>query len=115
VWNELQSPDPAASGDFYSALFGWSVEQFPGMEGVYLAIRNQGVNNGGIRELESPGTPPSWLVYFATEDVEVALARVGELGGRTLVGPIDIQRAKIAVVADPQGAVFALYAGELED
>ena len=31
-----------------------------------------------------------------------------------LAGPIDIGIAKIAVVADPQGGVFALYAGELE-
>ena len=38
-----------------------------------------------------------------------------ELGGSTIAGPIDIEIAKIAVVADPQGAVFALYAGQLED
>jgi len=58
--------------------------------------------------------PPSWLAYFGTEDVEAAIAKVGQLGGMTMAGPIDIQIAKIAVVADPQGAVFALYAGELE-
>jgi predicted enzyme related to lactoylglutathione lyase len=40
---------------------------------------------------------------------------VGELGGSALTGVIDIQIAKLAVVADPQGAVFALYAGELDD
>jgi predicted enzyme related to lactoylglutathione lyase len=38
-----------------------------------------------------------------------------ELGGMKIAGPIDIQIAKIAVVADPQGAVFALYAGEVEE
>ena len=115
VWNELQSPDPAASGDFYGALFGWSVEQFPGMDSVYLSIKNQGASNGGITELSAPGAPPSWLVYFGTEDIDSALAKVQELGGSTLAGPIDIERAKIAVVADPLGAVFALYAGALED
>jgi predicted enzyme related to lactoylglutathione lyase len=39
---------------------------------------------------------------------------VQELGGSKLAGPIDIGMAKIAVVHDPQGAVFALYAGALE-
>jgi len=114
VWNELQSPDPDASTAFYGDLFGWEIEQFPGMEERYLAIRNAGANNGGIRDL-TPPAPPSWLVYFGVEDIDEALATVGRLGGSTLAGPIDIARAKIAVVADPQGAAFALYAGELED
>jgi predicted enzyme related to lactoylglutathione lyase len=115
VWNELQSPDPDASGAFYSALFGWEVEQFPGMDRVYLSIKNAGANNGAIAELSQPGAPPNWLVYFGTEDTEAALAKVVELGGSVLAGPIDIGIAKIGVVADPQGAVFALYAGELEE
>jgi predicted enzyme related to lactoylglutathione lyase len=46
--------------------------------------------------------------------VRRAIARVEELGGTKHAGPIDIQIAKIAVVADPQGAIFAIYAGELE-
>jgi uncharacterized protein len=114
VWNELQSPDPDASASFYGGLFGWETEQFPDMQERYLAIRNAGSNNGGIRDL-TPPAPPSWLVYFGVQDIDVALATVAQLGGSTLAGPIDIQRAKIAVVADPQGAVFALYAGELEE
>lgn len=114
VWNELQSPDTAASAAFYGQLFGWDIAQFPGSSEPYLGIKNGEVNNGGIRELSPPGIPPNWLVYFGTEDVEAAIARVGELGGTTMAGPIDIQIAKIAIVADPQGAVFALYAGQLE-
>jgi predicted enzyme related to lactoylglutathione lyase len=114
VWNELQSPDLDASASFYGDLFGWEIAQFPGSTETYLAIKNGKANNGGMRELSPPGVPPNWLAYFGTEDVEAAIAKVGELGGMTMAGPIDIQIAKIAVVADPQGAVFALYAGQLE-
>jgi predicted enzyme related to lactoylglutathione lyase len=71
--------------------------------------------NGGIRPLDPPDMPPNWLVYFAVEDIDAALARVEELGGTKHAGPIDIGMAKIGVVADPQGAAFALYAGQLED
>ncbi len=53
-------------------------------------------------------------MYFGVEDLDAALAKVEELGGVMHAGPIDIQIAKIAVVADPQGAMFALYAGQLE-
>ena len=87
---------------------------FEGMQDRYLMIKNAGANNGGIREL-TPPSPPNWLTYFGVQDVDQALAKVDELGGSKLAGPIDIEIAKLAVVADPQGAVFALYAGELDD
>jgi uncharacterized protein len=114
VWNELGSPDLDASSAFYSGLFGWKIVPFQGGGEPYLSIKNGEVNNGGMRPLPPPGTPPHWLVYFGVEDVDEALPRVEELGGTRHAGPIDIQMATIAIVADPQGAVFALYAGALE-
>jgi uncharacterized protein len=113
-WNELASPDLDASKAFYSSLFDWSVEPFEGGPQPYLTIKNGDGNNGGIRELDSPGPPPHWLVYFAIDDIDEGLAKVERLGGTKHAGPIDIGVAKIAVVADPQGAIFALYAGQLE-
>jgi predicted enzyme related to lactoylglutathione lyase len=113
VWNELQSPDVDASGAFYGELFGWTVADFPGMGERYVSIKNGEANNGGMRDV-TPPAPPSWLTYFGVDDVDAGLAKVQELGGTKLAGPIDIGIAKIAVVVDPQGAVFALYAGELE-
>ena len=53
-------------------------------------------------------------MYFGTEDLDNALDDVEQLGGTKIAGPIDIQMARIGVVQDPVGAVFALYAGELE-
>ena len=79
----------------------------------YVAIKNGEANNGGMRAL-TPGTPPSWLTYFGVEEIDAGIAAVERLGGSNLMGPIDIQVAKFAVVQDPQGAVFALYAGQLE-
>jgi predicted enzyme related to lactoylglutathione lyase len=112
-WNELQSPDIQASSSFYSDLFGWTTEPFDASPQPYLIIRNGDKSNGGIREGEQ-GVPPNWLVYFGTEDIDTGLARVDDLGGTRIAGPIDLPMAKLAVVADPQGAVFALYAGQFE-
>lgn len=114
VWNELQSPDPDASAAFYGDLFGWEVAEFPGMEQRYLGIKVGERSGGGITVQNAPGTPPFWLVYFGIEDIDAGIAKAQELGGTNLAGPIDIQMAKLAVIQDPQGAVFALYAGELE-
>jgi predicted enzyme related to lactoylglutathione lyase len=113
VWNELSTPDMAGSAAFYSDLFGWSTVPFEDSPEPYLGIRNGEHMNGGIRELAGPA-PPNWLVYFGVPEIEAAVARVGELGGATIVAPVDIGVAKIAVVQDPQGAPFALYAGQME-
>jgi predicted enzyme related to lactoylglutathione lyase len=114
LWNELASNDLYGSRAFYAGLFGWTIEQFPGSEQVYLAIRNGEASNGGMREATPPGVPPHWLAYFGVENLGAALEQVSALGGTVHAGPIDIQMAKIAMVADPQGAVFALYDGMLE-
>jgi len=113
-WNELAASDLDAAPDFYSQLFGWTVEAFEGGPMRYLTIKVAGSSNGGMRATQ-PQEPPNWLVYFAMEDVEAAMGRVKELGGSALSGPHDMSSvAKIGVVQDPQGAVFALYTGQLE-
>ena len=113
VWNELSTPDMEGASAFYSGLFGWSTEPMDSPE-PYWIIKNGQASNGGIRELREP-MPPNWLVYFGIDDIERGIARVIELGGGKMIGPIDIGIAKLAVVHDPQGAVFALYAGQLDD
>jgi predicted enzyme related to lactoylglutathione lyase len=112
-WNELASPDMDASASFYRDLFGWKIEPFEGSPQPYLTIQNADRGNGGIRNVQD-GEPPNWSTYFAVEDVAGAAENVVELGGSKLMEPMDIGVGKIAPVHDPQGAVFALYEGELQ-
>ena len=84
-WNELASPDLDASAAFYGDLFGWTIIPFEESPQRYLSIRNGDASNGGMRELGEQGVPPHWLVYFATEDIDAALAKVDELGGTRLI------------------------------
>ncbi|MDX6643491.1 MAG: uncharacterized protein QOD76_1453 [Solirubrobacteraceae bacterium] len=114
-WNELYSPDLDASSAFYSGLFGWTTQPFESSPDPYLIIQVGDRGNGGIRGLAEPTMPPNWLVYFAVDDIDAGLAKVEELGGTKMMGPIDIGIANIGVVQDPQGAVFALYDGEFQD
>jgi len=73
-------------------------------------------SNGGMlpwRE-EMGDVPSSWTPYFGVEDLDAALARIPELGGRVLNGPTQMPAGSIAIVADPQGAVLALWRGDYE-
>ncbi len=115
AWDELASSDLEASASFYSRLFGWNVEPVEGMQMPYMTIKNAaGQNNGGIRPTID-SEPPNWLVYFGIDNLDAGLSKVAKLGGSTISGPINIGAGNIAVLRDPQGAVFALYAGHFED
>jgi uncharacterized protein len=114
-WNELASSDINASADFYREMFGWQIAPMEGMAMPYLVITTAaGNSNGGIRPAQ-PNEPCYWLVYFGTDDIDATDAKSTELGGTTLVSPMDIGIGKIGVLQDPQGAVFALFAGDFDN
>jgi predicted enzyme related to lactoylglutathione lyase len=114
-WNELASPDVEGSSAFYGPLFDWTLKPMEGSEMPYEMIWTAAnAMNGGIRpkmEME----PSYWLVYFGTADVDASLAKAVELGGSAIVEPMDIPPGRFAVVADPQGAVFALFQGDFDE
>jgi uncharacterized protein len=110
VWNELTSPDPSRARDFFADLLGWTVEP---EESGYGVIRRGGDVNGGIRPAQD-GEAPGWLVYFTTASADETAAAIREAGGRALVGPVPSAVGRVAVVADPQGARFALFEGQVD-
>lgn len=79
-----------------------------------LVIRNGERMNGGMATIpRSAGetVPPHWLPYFAVDSIEAALTCVRDGGGEVMAGPIDFPAGKMAVVADPAGAVLGLFKG----
>jgi len=112
VWNELATPDLDAARAFYTGLFGWTVETEDGTG--YEVVRNGGALNGGLRATQED-EPPQWLVYFTVPATcEATAAEVREAGGSVIAGPMDTGVGRIAVVADPQGATFALFEGAID-
>lgn len=117
TWNDLTTPDVATAKRFYADWMGWRIEELPNANG-YHVIWNGERTNGGMIELqphEGP-IPPNWMPYFGVLDsLEAGVARVDELGGRLVFGPQTVPVGAFAVVADPQGAAFALYRGTYDD
>jgi len=112
-WNELGTRDVPAAREFYGKVFGWTVEEqeMPGM-GTYHVWKDGEHVRGGMVDVSSmPGEPPSsWLVYFTVPDADAAAETTKGAGGQLLNGPIDISVGRIAMLADPQGAFFAVMA-----
>jgi predicted enzyme related to lactoylglutathione lyase len=112
-WTDLVTPDLAASSEFYGGLFGWTISELEGAGG-YRVIKNGERDNGGVMPV-GPGTPASWYPYFGHPDVDRLIAEIGGLGGQVLNGPMKIWEGTIAVLGDPQGAVFAVWTGRYDD
>ncbi|HEX7165990.1 MAG TPA: VOC family protein [Acidimicrobiales bacterium] len=110
-WNELNTRDTAAAKGFYESVFGWTGVTHEG-EMAYTEFQIGGTSIAGMMNMPPPvpaEVPAHWLVYFAVEDVDAALAKVGELGGTALTGVMTIPSgSRFAVVADPQGAAFGI-------
>jgi uncharacterized protein len=117
-WNEEGTKDVGKAKEFYGGLFGWSYEDFA--DGTYSVIHLGDKTNGGIRPQseQEAAIPPNWLPYFAIQDCDAGVAKATELGGTVMVPPMDVQvegaDGRIAILADPQGAAFALYSGFLD-
>jgi uncharacterized protein len=110
-WNELESRDPAAAKDFYRAVFGWGFEDHEMGEMTYTEWQLDGRAVGGMADIRGrvpDAVPAHWMAYFGCEDADASVARVEELGGEVMFGPIDIPAGRFAMVADPWGAGFAV-------
>ena len=114
TWNDLTTPDVDAAARFYGELFGWRTELMDEASG-YRVIFNGERSNGGMLPPPAPGIPPNWMPYFGTDDVEQAIPRVKELGGEVLAGPQPVPTGAFIVIADPQGAISALWSGVYDD
>ena len=60
--------------------------------------------------MRDPNVPPSWLIYIQVADCAATTTKAGELGAKILMGNMHLDHVgNFTVMADPQGAVFAIY------
>ena len=113
--NELATTDIPGARRFYEGLFGWTTDLVDtGPDGPEIVeVKNGATLNANISAAEG-GASPHWRPYFTVESTESAVARVEELDGRLIFGPFPIPDGSIAIAVDPQGALFALFAGETD-
>jgi uncharacterized protein len=115
TWNDLATPDVPGAARFYSELFGWRVEEIAESGGQYWTVYNGERANGGMRPLE-PGAPvPYWTVFFTVADLDATLAEAARRGGRALTEPMSVGPGRFVALMDPQGAVFSVYEGDVDD
>lgn len=112
-WYELCTAKGAlgAAGDFYGKVFSWGITD-AGMEGFTYHLAKAGeAMVAGLMEMpdDAGAMPPFWMIYFAVEDADEAVAAIGAAGGTVHKPVAEIPgTGRFAVVGDPQGAGFGI-------
>jgi predicted enzyme related to lactoylglutathione lyase len=112
VWADLVTPDVEAAEAFYGGLFGWTFMDPPAGPTNYTLALLQGEPVAGlVRRSEAAGErhQPAWLTFLSVRDLDKATHVALTHGARQLSAPRTYpRRGRQVVLADPQGAVFAM-------
>ena len=112
VWFDLFTNDLQATRQFYEALFGWSFHETPFGEEQVLTIMREGVpiaNAVSADRVKIKDRPSRWLSYMSVPDVDQAVGLIEQNQGSVYMPPKELpDRGRVAVVMDPEGALFAI-------
>jgi predicted enzyme related to lactoylglutathione lyase len=117
-WHELATSDYEAAFAFYQQLFGWEKGEAMDMgeAGIYQLFHHAGMGGGVFNKPQEMPGPPFWLYYIKVNDIDHSVAKIKELGGQVLNGPMDVPGGdRVAQCMDSQGAAFALHASGAAD
>lgn len=114
-WAELVASDSGKAKEFYGKLLGWEFTDVPlGNDMFYSMAYLNGKGAGALYQMwpeqREIGVHTNWGGYVSVADVEESAKKVESLGGRVIVGPMDVFDAgKMAGIVDPVGAVFYIW------
>lgn len=111
-WVDVGVDDVDKGKAFYSALFGWEVEEGKPEFGNYASCRKDGHLVAALAPKMDPNQPSVWTTYLASDDVDATMARVREAGGQVFMEPMDIaDMGRMALAVDPGGAFVGFWQG----
>jgi predicted enzyme related to lactoylglutathione lyase len=109
-WFELATTDVDDARAFWSEVSGLGQSTMEMGDRKYHMLVQGDRPVAGVVEPQMPNVPPSWLSYWEFHEIDERVQAVQKHGGTVHVPPTDIPTVgRFAVVADPQGATFALF------
>jgi predicted enzyme related to lactoylglutathione lyase len=113
-WIDLAATDASSAKAFYGALFGWTAEDQRLNGGSFTRLRLADRDVGSLYQLSSmhrdQGVPSHWTPYIKVANLDDALRRVHNIGGKVLVPPLILPgAAQIALILDSIGAQLGLW------
>lgn len=115
-WFDLTVEDAESIRDFYKEVVGWSSSPLSmGDYDDFVMATPDGTPVSGVchARASNAGLPAQWLLYVNVDDIEASRSACERRGGR-LVTPVKHMKGQgsYCVIADPAGAVMALFEPE---
>jgi uncharacterized protein len=112
VWAELFTDNVGAAKTFYQEVFGWKFESTGTGTDAYTLVRADGRPIAGIIHYVKPANAvrsARWLTLMSVPDVARTTEQAAASGGKVIAAPRGIAgRGEVAVLADPEGALFGV-------
>jgi predicted enzyme related to lactoylglutathione lyase len=110
VWHELMTTDIKSAAAFFGKVVGWKTQSDQKSSYTMFVIDKRPMAGLMLlpEDAKAMGARPNWLSYIGTPDVDATAREAAALGATIVKPPTDIPNVgRFAVIADPQGAVFA--------
>jgi uncharacterized protein len=106
---EVAGPDASGLQKFYASLFDWKIDANNPMNYGMVEASEGGIG-GGVGPSPDGNKHLTW--YVQVDDLQAALDKAEQLGGKTVMPPMDVPGGpSIAQFTDPAGNVVGLVKG----
>jgi predicted enzyme related to lactoylglutathione lyase len=113
LWPVLVTNRPDMAAPFYQALLGWEPKaerRTPLFPGDFLFFAGEVARAGTAVQSTAGIRRAGWIILVGVADIEATTLAAKKAGGRVMRSPsLDLIGGRVAVIADPRGAVFGLY------
>lgn len=107
---EFSAMNREQAAKFYNGVFGWQTQDMPEMN--YTTFDTSNPPGGGFNLLSEQIKAGDVFVYIETDDIEATLAKIGQMGGKTVVPKTEIPTVGwFGFFSDPTGNVVGLFTG----
>lgn len=110
-WINILTPNPVEAMDFFTKVLGWSYAEMPANMGHVIKVG--GRDMGGLFDLNSPQTPPGTHphigVMVKVKSADATVEKVTSLGGKAMPAFDVMDKGRMAVCFDPNGAAFDVW------
>ncbi|MEV7979279.1 VOC family protein [Streptomyces sp. NPDC086519] len=109
-WIDLGTPEIDGAVSFYHGLFGWQFQSAGPDAGGYGFFQLDGRTVAGGMQTTPEQGPPSWTVYFRSEDAQATAKAAEQAHGSVLAQPMDVLgQGHLAILADQAGVPFGIW------
>jgi uncharacterized protein len=106
---ELTTDDLKSAQSFYTKVFGWKLNEMPGMNYTMIDVGGSGVG-GGMQGRPMPEAPTGWMPYVQVESVKTSVDKAIKAGATAILPYQEIgEMGAIGIFSDPTGCSIGVW------